>query len=151
MAYSIDEIIRLMNETAKLHLKKVSISEDGQRIVINGQDTMVVTAAEQTAIIPTVLSEPETEAEKGTSGTIVSSPMVGVFYASPGPEAEPFVQVGDTVHKGQVLCIVEAMKLMNEIESEYNGRITRILAQNESMVEYGQPLFEVEVQDGTEY
>lgn len=151
MAYSIDEIIRLMNEAARLHLKKVTIHEDGQKIVIGGQETTIAVNAEQTPVIPAVLPETVTEEEETPSGTVITSPMVGVFYAAPGPEAEPFVQVGDTVRRGQVLCIVEAMKLMNEIESEYEGRITKVLVENESMVEYGQPLFEVEVLNGTEH
>lgn len=69
--------------------------------------------------------------------------MVGTFYASPSPEKEPFVKIGDKVHKGQVLCVVEAMKLMNEIESEYDGEIVEICVKNEDMVEYGTSLFKI--------
>lgn len=75
------------------------------------------------------------------SGNIISCPLVGTFYASPSPEAECFVKVGDHVKKGQVVGIVEAMKLMNEIESEYDGVVEEILVNNEDTVEYGQPLF----------
>ena len=75
------------------------------------------------------------------SGTCVKSPLVGTFYASSGPEEAPFVSVGDTVKKGQVLGIVEAMKLMNEIESETDGVVKAIYVENEQMVEYGQPMF----------
>ena len=74
---------------------------------------------------------------------IIKSPMVGTFYASSSPEKEPFVKLGDKVHKGQVLCIVEAMKLMNEIESEYDGEIVEICVNNEDIVEYGTPLFKI--------
>ena len=77
------------------------------------------------------------------SDKIVVSPLVGTFYSSSSPEAESFVKVGDTVKKGQVLGIVEAMKLMNEIESEYDGVIEAILVNNEEVVEYGQPLFRI--------
>ena len=73
----------------------------------------------------------------------VKSPMVGTFYESSGPGAQPFVSVGDTVEVGQILCIVEAMKLMNEIESDVAGEIVSIIAKNGSAVEYGQPLFAV--------
>ena len=146
MAYSIDEIIRLMNETAKLKLKEVSIENGNQKIVINGADVQYVAAAESAAAV--VVSQPAVSAAEPvdvvTSGPVVTSPMVGVFYAAPGPEAAPFVSVGDEVKKGQVLCIVEAMKLMNEIECEYNGRIAKVLVENGQMVEYGQPLFEIE-------
>lgn len=74
----------------------------------------------------------------------VESPIVGTFYRSPSPEAPPYVDVGNTVEKGQVLCIVEAMKVMNEIESEVRGKIVSILAENAQPVEYGEPLFQVE-------
>jgi acetyl-CoA carboxylase biotin carboxyl carrier protein len=74
---------------------------------------------------------------------MVKSPIVGTFYASPAPDAEPFVQVGDHVEPGQVLCIIEAMKLMNEIESDVAGEIIRIHVENGQPVEYGEPLFSI--------
>ena len=74
---------------------------------------------------------------------VVKSPIVGTFYASPSPDAQPFVKPGDKVAKGQVICIVEAMKLMNEIESDIAGEIVRMLVENGSPVEYGQPLFAI--------
>jgi len=75
------------------------------------------------------------------AGALVTSPMVGTFYRAPAPDAEPFVQEGDVVHAGQVLCIIEAMKMMNEIHAEGDGRIVRVEAENGSPVEYGSPLF----------
>ncbi len=77
------------------------------------------------------------------SGNVVVSPLVGIFYSASSPDAEAFVKVGDRVKKGQVLGIIEAMKLMNEIESEYDGVVEAILVKNEDMVEYGQPLFRI--------
>ncbi len=74
---------------------------------------------------------------------IVKSPMVGTFYESSSPKANPFVKVGDRVKKGDVLCIIEAMKLMNEIESEYDGEIVEVCVKNEEMVEFGKPLFKI--------
>lgn len=74
---------------------------------------------------------------------VVKSPMVGTFYSSNSPKEEDFVKVGDKVKKGQVLCIIEAMKLMNEIESEFDGEITEVCVKNEDMVEYGTPLFKI--------
>lgn len=74
---------------------------------------------------------------------IVKSPMVGTFYESATPTAKPFVKVGDKVKKGQVLCIIEAMKLMNELESEYDGEIVEICVENEDIVDYGMPLFKI--------
>ena len=75
------------------------------------------------------------------SGKVIKSPLVGTFYASPAEDADPFVQVGEQVQKGKILAIVEAMKLMNEIESEFDGTIEEILVENGAPVEYGQPLF----------
>lgn len=77
------------------------------------------------------------------SDKVVTSPLVGTFYSSSSPDADEFVKVGDTVRKGQVLGIIEAMKLMNEIESEYDGVVEAILVNNEEVVEYGQPLFRI--------
>ena len=84
----------------------------------------------------------EAVGEKG--GNLVKSPLVGTFYTAPSEDAEPFIKVGDTVKKGQTLAIVEAMKLMNEIESEFDGVVTEILVENEENVEYGQPLFRIQ-------
>lgn len=75
------------------------------------------------------------------AGKIVKSPIVGTFYSAAGPEQPDFVKVGDVVKKGQTLCIIEAMKLMNEIESDFDGEVAEIYVQNEQMVEYGQPLY----------
>jgi acetyl-CoA carboxylase biotin carboxyl carrier protein len=74
---------------------------------------------------------------------IVKSPIVGVFYATPSPDAQPFVEVGDSVEKGQPICIIEAMKIMNEIQSEESGQVVEILVENEDIVEYGQPLMKI--------
>ena len=83
--------------------------------------------------------------DQGTQHHVVESPMVGTFYRAPAPEAPPFVEVGDTVRVGQTLCILEAMKLMNELQSEVSGTVRKILAENGAPVEYGQPLFEIEI------
>ncbi len=105
--------------------------------------------------VPAVLAEPArpalhpleesagSAAPEVTSDALVpvASPIVGTFYRSPSPDADPYVEEGDYVKKGQVLCVVEAMKLMNEIESEVDGRIHKILAESTKPVEYGQPLF----------
>lgn len=91
------------------------------------------------------VSEMETEtSEKAPDGTAVTSPIVGVFYAAPGPEKEPFVRAGDRVEAGQVIGIVEAMKLMNEIQSDVSGVVTKICVQDGEGVEYGQPLIYVQ-------
>lgn len=83
------------------------------------------------------------EEKKIEEGKVIYSPMVGTFYSKSSPSAEPFVKVGDKVKKGDVLCIIEAMKLMNEIESEYDGEIIEIYLKDDEMVEYGKPLFRI--------
>ena len=91
-----------------------------------------------------VAAQSQTENIEEKGGNLVKSPLVGTFYAAPSEDAEPFVKIGDTVKKGQTLAIVEAMKLMNEIESEFDGVVTEILVENEDNVEYGQPLFRIQ-------
>lgn len=81
--------------------------------------------------------------EKEQEGNIVKSPMVGTFYIKPAPEADPYVEIGKEVKKGNVLCIIEAMKLMNEIESELDGKIAEIYVKDGEPVEYGKPLFRI--------
>lgn len=89
-------------------------------------------------VIDEVKEEPQ-----DIEGTVVTSPMVGTFYGSPSPDSDSFVKVGDNVKKGSVLCIIEAMKLMNEIESEVSGSIVQVLVKDGDMVEYGTPLFKI--------
>lgn len=91
-------------------------------------------------------SKPDAPAENITKSNLheIKSPIVGTFYRSPAPDADPYIQVGDTVSAGSVLCIVEAMKLMNEIESDVSGKVVKILVDNASPVEYNQPLFLIE-------
>ena len=89
------------------------------------------------------ISRPAVQEEEPEEDTYIMSPMVGTFYSSPAPDAVSYVNVGDTVKKGQTLCIIEAMKLMNEIECEYDAEIISVMVSNEQKVEYGQPLFKV--------
>ncbi len=94
---------------------------------------------------PTVAPAPEQPAPSNDKkGHVITSPFVGTFYRTPAPDQPSFVEVGGSVRKGQVLCIVEAMKLMNEIESEVTGKVSEILVQNAQPVEFGQPLFRIE-------
>ena len=103
----------------------------------------VPAAAQAPAPAPAGGEEAASENGDAAAGNVVTSPLVGTFYAAASPDAEPFVKVGDTVKKGQVLGIIEAMKLMNEIESEYDGVVEAVLVKNEDVVEYGQPLFRI--------
>ena len=93
---------------------------------------------------PSAPAAPASEAASTASHTPLKSPMIGTFYRSSGPDAPVFVQVGDMVEKGQVICIIEAMKLFNEIEAEQSGRIVKVLVENATPVEYDQPLFLIE-------
>ncbi len=97
-----------------------------------------------TSAAPSAASrEPASEAARAEDQHVVKSPIVGTYYGSPSPGAEPFVKLGDSVEAGQVLCIIEAMKLMNEIESDAAGEIMRIFVENGQPVEYGEPLFAI--------
>ncbi len=106
--------------------------------------TASATAPSKPAEAPANAPAPAPEAKPAAKGTPVKAPIVGTFYASSSPEAGPYVKVGDTVSAGQVLCIIEAMKLMNEIEAEVGGVVREILVKNAEPVEYGQTLFMIE-------
>lgn len=90
------------------------------------------------------IQELSSENKENREGLFITSPIVGTFYRAPKPDAPPFVEVGDEVKIGQTLCIIEAMKLMNEVKSDYNGIVKEILVENGEPVEYGQPLFIIE-------
>ena len=127
------------------NLAELEFERDGFRVRLR-RDTSVAPptparaeAAPNTPAAPASLAASLSE---DTTGLVtITSPIVGTFYRSPSPDADPYVEEGDVVKKGQVLCIVEAMKLMNEIESELDGRVVKILAESTKPVEYGQPLF----------
>lgn len=108
---------------------------------VPGQGSMIQAA--DVTVMEQVSGENAEKKVSGISEKVITCPLVGTFYSSPAPDAEDYVKVGDTVKKGQVIGIVEAMKLMNEIESEYDGIVEEILVKNEETVEYGQPLFRI--------
>ena len=125
-----------------IHLKKKK-----ETVVVAGNQPDVpiagLVAAQAAASSATVNAETVQAASSEPEGMIVKSPLVGTFYAAPAEDADPFVSVGDQVKKGQTLAIVEAMKLMNEIESDFDGKVAEIYVQNGQAVEYGQPLFRI--------
>lgn len=152
------QILELVKEVSKAGLTNFEYTEGNIRIAMScpqPEEKIVVPASNlvlQEAVgagantVETAApaqQEPEQIAEE-KGGNVVKSPLVGTFYAAPSEDAQPFVKVGDTVKKGQTLAIVEAMKLMNEIESEFDGVVTEILVENEDNVEYGQPLFRIQ-------
>ena len=127
---------------------KISIKKKGPKVVqVAGAAGSVTGPAEEVVTVLDAQVQPAAEPKKAAadigSDKVVTSPLVGTFYSASSPDAEPFVKEGDTVKKGQVLGIIEAMKLMNEIESEYDGVIEAVLVGNEEVVEYGQPLFRI--------
>ena len=143
----VEELIRLIDTVSKSELTGLKYEEGGMRLhLTKKQGQIQVQAAEmpvQATSVPVPEAQPEIPAAGG-GGNVVGSPLVGTFYAAPAEDAEPFVSVGDRVKKGQTLAIIEAMKLMNEIESEYDGIVTEILVSNGQTVEYGQGLFRIE-------
>ncbi len=142
-----EKIRQLMNDMGDSKLTEVNIDfPDGTKISMKKEQ-------EQISISKSVNNEEikniETEKkiaipEKDEKENIVKSPMVGTFYLKPSPTENPYIQVGDKVKKGDTLCIIEAMKLMNEIESEFNGTVTEILLNDGDTVQYGTPLFIIE-------
>ena len=125
----------------EMDLTALEIQPDGTVRLERNPSAPAAPAAEAPAVRAEHAAAPAAPAEPDAS--VVVSPMVGVFYIAPQENAEPFVQVGTAVKKGDVLCIIEAMKLMNEITVEFDGVVTEVLAVNGAVVEYGQPLFRV--------
>ena len=135
----IKTLIQLLQES-ELHEIEITDGEQSVRISRASQAPLpaqVVTAAPPPAAVAPEPPAPEAEPQ----GEQVTSPMVGTFYAAPSPSSPPFVRVGDQVKAGDVLCVIEAMKTMNHIESEHAGEVMAILVENAEPVEYGQPLF----------
>ena len=132
-------------------LSKIKINKEGFEIEMEKATGLVAAPVQAVAAAPapvpesTVAAAPvAVTAPKAISGDTIDSPMVGTFYASPSPESAPFVKVGDTVKKGQAVAILEAMKIMNELEAEFDCKILEILVSDGQAVEYDMPLFVVE-------
>lgn len=150
-----EQICDLVDRVARHRLRGVTVDREGFRLEINGYEQVAAPAvvAQVAAPAPSVVSLPATapsvsvEAAAPISAAagahIVTAPIVGTFYAAPSPDSESFVRVGGRVRKGQVLCIVEAMKLMNEIESDVDGTVVEVFPRNGQPVEYGENLFAI--------
>lgn len=151
-------LIRLVEDST---IDELEVSYWGKKVRIrknppaadnnNGSKPQVTMAVPDRVIEATVAASAEKAAPapaqpKGPAENLleIKSPMVGTFYRAPAPDAKPFVEVGDKISRGQVVCIIEAMKLMNEIESEFAGRVVEILVQNGQPIQFGQPLFLIE-------
>lgn len=133
----------LMRHAAEQGLSKVTVTEGNFSITVENTPAEAATAT-STAAAPAAAPAAAQPEEESYSGTVVSAPLVGTFYAANAPEEPPIVSVGDTVTKGQTLCIIEAMKTMNTIESPCDGKVQKILVTNGELVEYHQPLIVIE-------
>ncbi len=141
------EIKQLMDDMGESKLNEIKIEfPDGTKIKIKKDGNKQI-ETENNKIMQvkeeTVQTVKEMQEEKEDNSKYITSPMVGTFYSKPEPTAAPYVEVGTKVKKGDKLCIIEAMKLMNEIESEYDGEIAEILVKDGEMVDYGKKLFKI--------
>ncbi len=157
MKFEIDYIEQLAEIVAKNDLTEICLKEGDKAITVR-KEKEVITQIAQGAPVQTVAAAPvaaalqpapaaqskEEKAAPASKGTPITAPMVGTFYQAPNPTSPAFVEVGQTINKGQVVCIIEAMKLMNEIESEVAGKVTEICVKDGEPVEYGQVLMYVE-------
>lgn len=134
----LENILKLIDKVSASGLTEFTLEEGNLQLSMKKEEMPVKNVTTSVEVkgaenVPTPVMEEE--------GNQVTSPLVGTFYLAPSPDAVPFVNIGDTVKKGQTLGIIEAMKLMNEIECEYDGVVADVLVKNGEMVEYGQPLF----------
>ena len=146
----VKKLIELLEESGVAEIEihegeeSVRISR-GQSLPVAPQTTLIQTPASTSTPQSTspgdTLPDDGPQQEPAPVGDIVKSPMVGIFYESPAPGKAPFVQLGQSVKAGDVLCIIEAMKIMNQVESEFSGTVSKIMIENGEPVEYGQPLF----------
>ncbi len=156
MKYDLEYIEKIAKIIDDNKLSEIILEDGDKAITVRKEVAFSSVACENTpSVVQTVAVQKEatkevaqtvsTEAPASKpSAMAITSPMVGAFYAAPAPGAKPFVKVGDTISVGQIVCIVEAMKLMNEIESEVSGKVTQILVEDGQSVEYGQVLMYVE-------
>ena len=137
--FNIEEIKELMALLENSSLSALEVQQDDVKVRL---EKPAVTVAAPVAV-PAPAPAPVAAPAPADAGKAINAPIVGVFYAAPSPDSEPYVSVGKRVKKGDVVCIIEAMKCMNEIQAEEDGEITAVLANNGELVEYGQPLFAI--------
>ncbi len=133
--------VSIETENYKIRVKKNS-SSISEKVVHKSEKPLKVDKKE--TVIQNEQVEIKTEKETPNNNIIIKSPMIGTFYQSPNPESNPFISEGDSIKPGQTICIIEAMKLFNEIESEVSGKVIKVLANDTSPVEFDQPLFEID-------
>ena len=143
---NVEQIVELIQAVSASSIGELNYEEGNLKISLKKEEnkTVLTSAEPVSCAVPKPMVVSETKAElPAADEKVIKTPLVGTFYAAPAENAEPFIKVGDQVQEGKVLGIVEAMKLMNEIESEFDGVIEKILVENGETVEYGQPLFVV--------
>lgn len=139
----IEGLVKILEESS---LTEMTVKDGDFRISLSKLDNPAVAVTAPSVMAPPAAAPAASMAEnpvKEDESTYIVSPIVGTFYSAPAPDADPFVRIGDKVKNGQTVCILEAMKLMNEIQCEYDCEIEAVLVSNEQKVEYGQPLFRV--------
>ena len=134
-----------MLESSELEVIEIQEGEESVRLEKKQTKTVVTQNLADPVTEKTVIRHPQEALStiKAAEGEVITSPMVGTFYAAPSPGAKPFISVGDEIQEGDIVCIVEAMKMMNEIKSDFSGKVTSVLIENSEPVEFGQALFTV--------
>ena len=141
--FNIDEIKELIALLESSSLAVLEVKEGDSKVHLEKPGNITVNNTGVAPVVAPAAPVVPAAAPAAETGKTINAPIVGVFYAAPSPDAEPYVSVGKRVKKGDVVCIIEAMKCMNEIQAEEDGEITAVLANNGELVEYGQPLFTI--------
>ncbi len=149
MKLTLEQVYELMDKLVSTGLGEVEIEAEGVKVKLKAKEPkqQVVQAVSAAPAVSAAAPAPAAAApseEKELSGKIIKSPIVGTFYQASAPDKEPFVRVGDTVRKGDVVFIIESMKLMNEVASDYDGTVAEVLVENGQPVEFGQPILRLE-------
>ena len=152
MSMKMEELLQLIDAVSESDLTELEYKDENAEISLkkklqpiqSGQQIEEVSCTEEIVQQKAALNKNEADGSEKKKGKIVTAPLVGTFYAAPAEDEEPFVKVGERVEKGQIVAIIEAMKLMNEIESEFDGTVKAILVKNGDLVEFDQPMFVIE-------
>ncbi len=149
MKLTLEDVYSLMDKLSAVGLGELSLEADGVKVKIKAKEPQPILQAAPQPAAPAAASPAQptpaaAPAAPELSGKVVKSPIVGTFYRSSSPDKDPFVQVGDSVRKGDTLFIIESMKLMNEVASDFDGKVAEILVENGQPVEFGQPVMRIE-------
>lgn len=134
-----EKIVELMKMMENSSLTTFSYKDDENQILLKKDPSSV----KEVKKAPVIVAKSEDKQDDDENTMYIKSPLIGTFYEAPSPQAKPFVSIGDKITKGQVVGVIEAMKMMNEVVSEYDGIVDEILVENEQIIEYDQPLFRI--------